>query len=211
MKKTRETIIKQMDVETDEWVVQINEKLKSHEYSSMEIEKWKKHCIYAIPSCVSNANKKAYNPQTVSFGPYHHMKNHLVAMEEHKQRALVHFLRRCGKPLELLMKSMARVKDDLMDCYKPLDGQWENNNNNNHKFLKMMILDGCFMLEVLRFTNFVNDSDYPENDPIFSCHGKLYFIPYIKRDMVMLENQIPMMVLEKLLKFEGNQAQVILN
>ncbi|KAI9095406.1 hypothetical protein K1719_026440 [Acacia pycnantha] len=193
-----------MDLETDDWVVQINEKLKSHEYSSMEIQKWKKHCIYSIPFCVKEVNKNAYNPQTVSFGPYHHMKNHLVAMEEHKKRALVHFLMRCGgKPLELLLESLAKVKEDLRDCYKPLDDQW---GNKDQSFLKMMILDGCFMLEVLRFADCDNGGCYAENDPIFSCHGKLHIIPYIKRDMVMLENQIPMMVLEKLIEFEGNQA-----
>ncbi|KAK4276015.1 hypothetical protein QN277_019016 [Acacia crassicarpa] len=193
---------------TDEWVVQMNEKLKSHESYSMEIEKWKKRCIYAVPSSVSDLNKRAYNPQTVSFGPYHHMKKQVVAMEEHKHRALFHFMRRCRKPLEVLIETMAEVKEDLKDCYKPLDDQWENN---DHSFLKMLIIDGCFMLEMMRFADCEenNGGDYAENDPIFSCHGRLYIIPYIKRDMLMLENQIPMMVLEKLIEFEGNQNQDI--
>ncbi|XP_028800292.1 UPF0481 protein At3g47200-like [Neltuma alba] len=196
-----------MDFETDQWVVEINEKLKNHESSSMEIQKWKKHCIYAIPSCVADMNKKVYSPQTVSFGPYHHMKKHLLAMEEHKQRALVHFLRTCAKPLESLIKTMAKVEDDLRDCYKPLEWKNKNENNNGHSFLKMIIVDGCFMLEVLRFAFCDNNGDYAQNDPIFSCHGRLYTIPYIKRDMLVLENQIPMMILEKLIEFEGNQAQ----
>ncbi|XP_054817486.1 UPF0481 protein At3g47200-like [Prosopis cineraria] len=199
-----------MEFETDhQWVVQINEKLKNHESSSMEIQKWKKHCIYETPPSVADLNKKAYNPLTVSFGPYHHMKKHLLAMEEHKHRALVHFLRRCnGKPLELLIQSMAEVEEDLRDCYKPLDDQWKSKNENNHSFLRMMILDGCFMLEVLRFAACYHAAgDYADNDPIFSCHGRLYVTPYIKRDMLMLENQIPMMVLDKLVEFEGNKNQ----
>ncbi|XP_054818004.1 UPF0481 protein At3g47200-like [Prosopis cineraria] len=173
----------------------------------MEIQKWTKHCIYAIPSCVADLNKKAYSPQTVSFGPYHYMKNHLVAMEEHKHRALVHFLRRCnGKPLELLIESMAKVEEDLKDSYKPFDDdRWKNK---SHSFLKMMILDGCFTLEVLRFADSDdNGGDYADNDPVFSGHGRLHVMPYIRRDMLMLENQIPMAVLEILLEFDGNNNQ----
>ncbi|XP_028801345.1 UPF0481 protein At3g47200-like [Neltuma alba] len=200
-----------MDLETDQWVVQINEKLKSHESSSMEIQKWEKHCIYALPSCVADLKKKAYEPQTVSFGPYHHMKEHVKAMEEHKHRALIHFLRRCGKPLKFLIESMAKVEQGLGDCYKELDDQWKGKKekekeNNDHSFLKMMIVDGCFMLEVLRSADRDNNNggDYADNDPVFSGHGKLYVMPYIKRDMLMLENQIPMTVLEILMEFEGN-------
>jgi hypothetical protein len=58
-----------------------------------------------------------------------------------------------------------------------------------------MILDGCFMLEILRGSTI----DYASNDPIFSKHGKiLYIMPLIKRDMLMLENQLPMRVLDEL-------------
>ncbi|KAE9453318.1 hypothetical protein C3L33_14780, partial [Rhododendron williamsianum] len=65
----------------------------------------------------------------------------------------------------------------------------------------MMIVDGCFMIEVLR--NFTNTSnDYADNDPIFSNHGKLLIVPYIRRDMLMLENQLPMLLLTTLLDEE---------
>ncbi|KAF5953384.1 hypothetical protein HYC85_006240 [Camellia sinensis] len=48
--------------------------------------------------------------------------------------------------------------------------------------------------------------DYAHNDPIFSKHGKLHLMPYIKRDMLMLENQLPMPVLHNLLAVENRKA-----
>ncbi|KAK9934210.1 hypothetical protein M0R45_021362 [Rubus argutus] len=73
-------------------------------------------------------------------------------------------------------------------------------------FLQMMILDGCFMLEILRSASHVLD-DYAPNDPIFSNHGRLHVVPYIKRDMLMLENQLPMLVLETLVAVEHDKAK----
>ena len=74
-------------------------------------------------------------------------------------------------------------------------------------FLQLMILDGCFMLEILRNAAHVLD-DYAPNDPIFSDHGRLHVVPYIKRDMLMLENQLPMLVLEKLVAVEHGKSKV---
>ncbi|KAF7815017.1 UPF0481 protein [Senna tora] len=151
-------------------------------------------------------NKRAYKPQTVSFGPYRHGKENVKGMEEHKQRALVHFLKRCGKPLESLFQSMSEVEQDLRDSYNKSLFVWKEGNHLG-KFSK--ILDGCFMLEVLRIGDCRVDycADYVDNDPIFSDHGRLYVMPYIKRDMLMLENQLPMIVLDKLIEFEGRNTR----
>lgn len=189
------------------WMDQINEEIKSNGPSIVDQrEQWKKHCIYKIPSRVTELNKKAYKPQAISFGPYHYGEEHLKPMEEHKHRALVHFLKRCEKPIELLIQCMDQVVQELRDSYKPLDPIWILD---TPKFLKMMILDGCFILEILRANDCVPD-DYDENDPVFGEHGKFYVMPYIKRDMLMLENQLPMIVLHTLIEVEiGTDHEVI--
>ncbi|KAK2377416.1 putative transmembrane protein [Trifolium repens] len=124
-------------------------------------------------------------------------------MEEQKHRALVHFLKRCKKPIEFLFRCMDQVAQELRDSYRPLDPKWTNN---TPKFIQMMILDGCFILEILRVNdpkNSVVDYD-DENDLVFGKHGKLHVLPYVIRDMLMLENQIPMKVLHTLIKVETN-------
>ena len=84
-----------------------------------------------------------------------------------------------------------------------------------------MIIDGCFMLEVLRTaaadsllidqSQHPQQYDYAPNDPIFSNHGKLHLMPYLKRDMLMLENQLPMLLLERLLAIENQEEKVFLS
>ncbi|KAI3836085.1 hypothetical protein MKW98_016389 [Papaver atlanticum] len=48
-------------------------------------------------------------------------------------------------------------------------------------------------------TGSVDDYCYADNGPIFSLHGKSYFMSYIRRDILMLENQLPMLLLKTLL------------
>lgn len=184
------------------WVIQVNEDVKNMEGLSTEKEHWNKGSIYKLPASVTDINKKAYKPQTVSFGPYHYDPEN--PMEEHKHRALLHFLKRCGKPVELFVNALAEVEDDLKESYNMVHSVPKDVTD---IFLQTMILDGCFMLEILRTASHVLD-DYAPNDPIFSNHGRLHVVPYIKRDMLMLENQLPMLVLEKLVAVEHDKAKV---
>lgn len=185
------------------WVLEVKEGLKNMVDLPAETEHWKKRSIYQIPTCLTDLNKKAFKPQIVSFGPYHHGQHQVKPMEEHKHRALLHFLKRCGKPIEMFLSSLAEVVQNLKDSYDPLGPEWKDD---TCRFLQLMILDGCFMLEVLRTCYTHRSDDYSPNDPIFSIHGKLYIMPYFKRDMLMLENQLPMLVLHKLLAVESDHV-----
>ncbi|GFY86699.1 hypothetical protein Acr_05g0003380 [Actinidia rufa] len=155
-----------------EWVVRVEEDVKllrdASSLSTDLVELWQKRCIYKVPTSMKDLNQKAYKPQLVSFGPYHHGEEHLRPMEEHKHRALVHFLKRSNKPLMSYYESLLEVVQDFKDSYDSLDPEWQSDND---RFLQLMILDGCFMLEVLRYTTDSFD-DYSRNDPIFSYHGK---------------------------------------
>nr|BAF98606.1 CM0545.450.nc [Lotus japonicus] len=181
-----------------EWAIQIDEELKSHD-PSIEKELWDRHCIYKVPSCVKELNKRAYTPKMASFGPYHHGEEHLKAMEEHKHRALLYFLKRCQKPIGSVLQRMDQVVQELRNSYKPLDPIWVED---TPKFLQLMILDGCFMLEIFRVNHNIND--YADNDPVF---GNIYVRLNLKCDMSLLENQLPMKVLHTLLEFETGQTQ----
>jgi hypothetical protein len=92
----------------------------------------------------------------------------------------------------------------LKDSYDMLGESWKDDTS---KFLQMMILDGCFMLEIIRLATH-NSLDYSADDPVFSSHGRLYMIPHIRRDMLLLENQLPMLVLYRLVAVESDGAKV---
>ncbi|KAK5802112.1 hypothetical protein PVK06_029694 [Gossypium arboreum] len=183
-----------------EWLIEVDEELKTMVASETEMKHWMKRSIYKVPPNITDLNNKAYIPQVVSFGPYHHGHPHLNPMEDHKQRALLHFLKRSGKPLQLFVESLDKDLQQLRDCYELLDPMWQDD---DHKFMQLMILDGCFMLEILCFDTHTME-DYAETDPIFSNHGKIHIIPFIKRDMLMLENQLPMQVLHSLVAVDSN-------
>ncbi|XP_038713295.1 UPF0481 protein At3g47200-like [Tripterygium wilfordii] len=184
------------------WAEQVNIKLNKMKVAnnSQEMEDWKKQSIYKLTTSITDLNNKPYIPQAVSFGPYHHGKAHLLPMEDHKERALLHFLKRPNKPLELLIDSLAEVVKDLKSSYAMLPKEWQDDN----KFIQLMILDGCFMLEILHSYE-QKPEDYDNSDPIFSRHGKIHMIPHMKRDMLMLENQLPMLALERLLACKTDQ------
>ncbi|KAL2253851.1 UPF0481 protein At3g47200-like [Sesamum indicum] len=116
--------------------------------TSAESARWSKRCIYRIPPCVADLKKTVYLPQMVSLGPYHNGTPHLSAMEEHKSRALSHFLKRLDKPLCSFIHALTPVVQDLRDAYDNLDPKWQDDD----KFLTVMIVDGCFVLEILRTT-----------------------------------------------------------
>ncbi|KAI8012376.1 UPF0481 protein [Camellia lanceoleosa] len=51
-------------------------------------------CIFRVLDRLRNENKKAYKPEVVAIGPYHHGKDNLQPMEEHKLRYLKQLLNR---------------------------------------------------------------------------------------------------------------------
>lgn len=62
----------------------------------------------------------------------------------------------------------------------------------NEEFVKILVLDGCFIIELFRKDT---DVERDENDPIFTMSCMLQFLYH---DLILLENQVPWMVLESL-------------
>ncbi|CAI9097098.1 OLC1v1033419C1 [Oldenlandia corymbosa var. corymbosa] len=211
-----------MEVEKSSWVVEVDDEVhKLTEILEAEEKDWEKPCIYKLPPSVTELNKNnAYKPRVISFGPYHHDDPKLQRLEPHKHRALLRFLKSTGKSARHCVEMVRAVAEDLMDAYDSLDTKWRQDPEG---FVKMMIRDGCFMLEVLLLESSLPSSSsatqppappppakgdvssYARNDPIFSEHGKLFVMPYIKRDMLMLENQLPMLILTRLLSIKRPQ------
>ncbi|KAF5191989.1 putative transmembrane protein, partial [Thalictrum thalictroides] len=164
-----------------------------------------KQSIYKVPASVKDLNPKAYIPQLVTFGPYHCNYERVTEMDVHKRRALNHFIKNSRKPFLVYENAMKKIQHELMASYESLD---VNLHSSADKFLQHMLLDGCFMLEILRANieiKYPGDKygDYSETDPIFSYQGTMNVMPYIRTEMLMLENQLPMILLLKLLKVEA--------
>ncbi|KAI3985787.1 hypothetical protein MKX01_026573 [Papaver californicum] len=137
--------------------------------------------IFKLPSSLKMGNVKAYEPQVVSIGPYHHGKPHLNPMEVLKKRALVHFVKRSYVPLETYVSELMKVVDELKLSYAQLEHEWIHD---DHKFIELMI---------------VSIDDYARSDPMFSFHGKTVNYDSAIKDLLTVENQIPYLVLTTLL------------
>ena len=136
-------------------------------------------------------------------GPLHHGEPHLLPMEEHKRRAVLHMVNRARKPIQEFIEAINEVADDLEAAYdNDLDDKWRGANKD--RFVEMMVTDGCFLLELIRIdeiqTHREMDDDYAANDPIFSSGRSFIDLwPIMRDDMIAMENQLPLVVLQRLL------------
>ncbi|KAG9443318.1 hypothetical protein H6P81_014658 [Aristolochia fimbriata] len=170
-----------------------------------EEKRWDKCSIYRVPSHLVLRNEKVYKPKLVSIGPYHHGEAHLTGpMEEHKHRALCRFLRRSNRTVDDFKEALKSIVGQLMDSYEELDEEWRADED---RFLELMILDGCFVLEILRVFTFDKSLGYSPSDPVFGNRGRSTVTNNLVREFLMLENQLPLLVLEKLLAVENRTTE----
>ncbi|CAH8335799.1 unnamed protein product [Eruca vesicaria subsp. sativa] len=154
-------------------------------------------CIFRIPHTLVQANEAAYKPKIVSIGPYHQWDGkddrHQVQMiQEHKQIYLDLFLSKTkinGVSLTHLREVVSGLEQKIRDSYS------EDLNINKEKLIDMMILDGCFIL-TLFFV--VAKKEWRQNydDPILMLR---WILPTLQSDLLLLENQVPLFLLQELL------------
>ncbi|KAG6425577.1 hypothetical protein SASPL_116018 [Salvia splendens] len=83
---------------------------------------------------VVNTNKALENLPNASAESAHWGRGHLSEME-HKHRALLHFLKRSSRPLQIYVDTLTPVTQDLMDAYDRLGADWRDD---TAKFLELM-------------------------------------------------------------------------
>ncbi|XP_042507905.1 uncharacterized protein LOC122083998 isoform X2 [Macadamia integrifolia] len=142
--------------------------------------------IYRVPKPLFKTKPEAYIPRMVSIGPFHRYKKHLKPMEAHKLRYLHDFRTRpeSQATLEDYVKDMTKLEDRARQCYSEIVRL-----KSEGEFVKMMVTDGCFILElILRFAE-------QRDDPLLNAKWMLHVI---KCDLILLENQLPFFVLQRL-------------
>ncbi|RZC93697.1 hypothetical protein C5167_016324 [Papaver somniferum] len=149
--------------------------------------------ISKVPTHMRVRNLAAYEPKVVSIGPYHHGKLHLVPMENHKQTARDNLVKASKLTLKHFEDEMKKVMETLKMFYVDLDShKW-----NDDAFVELMILDGCFLIEILSGP-YKFHKPYSTAHPIFSEHGHAIYYDAVMQDLLMVENQIPYLAVETL-------------
>lgn len=159
-----------------------------------------KCCIYRVPRGLRNANLESYKPYLISIGPLHYDMNNVQSMQEQKLRYVQDFLRRNeDKTLKDYLRAIKGWEKEAREYYI------EAINLSSSEFVEMVFLDACFVIEF--FLNWYWEWEtLNENDRIF---GKPSLEYVVRRDLLLIENQLPFFVIEGLydLVFDGESCQ----
>ncbi|KAL4655088.1 hypothetical protein ACB092_01G425700 [Castanea dentata] len=145
--------------------------------------------IYKVPHHLRKWKEEAYTPQVISIGPYHHKSERLKNMEENKERYFKSFVHRSQMNRKnLVLNFVSTIRDlekRIRGCYAATI-ELESD-----EFVKMILIDASFILELFikRTSRNWTSDDSMFNRPIAIA---------IMHDLLILENQLPFFVLEKL-------------
>ncbi|KAH0972170.1 hypothetical protein GBA52_024326 [Prunus armeniaca] len=160
-------------------------------------------CIFKVPQVLRRHKPEAYEPHVISIGPIHRDgSKQFQQLETVKQWYLKTLLSRMNLSLEKFIdgfnefllheseeKGIIEFGKGARDFYEePLDF-------NDKEFMEIMILDGCFVIQLVR--KFIHHWEKAD-DPILKMDCMLQ---YVCHDLLLLENQLPWSVLSCLYRF----------
>ncbi|VVB16582.1 unnamed protein product [Arabis nemorensis] len=160
-------------------------------------------CIFRAPPLLLQTNPLAFRPSIVSIGPYHSDDERLQMIQQHKHRFLELFMETANQQggsisMTFLETIVGDLEKDIRDAYsEPLQLSRE-------ELVKIMVLDGCFVLMVILVASKHVSLTNP-NDTIFTLP---WIVPTLRVDLLLLENQVPYMLLETLFGKLGFPAYV---
>jgi len=175
--------------------------IESLERTARSLEKRVTHQrMVRVPLRLYRAHPEAYKPQFISIGPFYYIgpdfnstkDENLLAMEGQKRVFMLRLLDRTASQEETLRSCwdfvQAQTPERVQSCYSeevgvPLDDEL---------LAKIMLIDGCFLLELLLWSYEGSCFAVIEN-------GSDFMTPMIlglRRDLALLENQIPFFVLQ---------------
>ncbi|CAI9774639.1 unnamed protein product [Fraxinus pennsylvanica] len=149
-----------------------------------------KPSMFRVAHHLRSINPEAYDPQIIAIGPFHRSKPNLQKMEQHKVRYLKLFLqRRKESSVERYVTTIRHLEDRARKCYA------EDIQLDEDKFVQMLILDGCFIVEFLYMYQHRKCRD--KDDPIFQYE---HIKSQLLHDLMVFENQIPFFIIDHLFR-----------
>nr|XP_043623316.1 putative UPF0481 protein At3g02645 [Erigeron canadensis] len=171
------------DYSEKRWVEQINKSFDD-EADNDDVNVNVQVCVFSVPKSTSHFNPEAYVPQAIALGPYHHFESHLYQMERYKVAAVKAILSSDQVlAFESLVINRLKEKESMIRaCYhKYMD-------LDNDTLAWIIAIDGLFLLGL--FGHYVDIAPLMPKTLIHD--GVIY------RDVMVLENQIPLCLLKEI-------------
>ncbi|CAI9786937.1 unnamed protein product [Fraxinus pennsylvanica] len=188
-----------LDFDEHRWVINIRRTIEVD-----EIEE--DHCdipvsIFKVPKTLMTTNPDSFVPQQVAIGPYHHFRPELYENERYKLAAA----KRTQKKLQNF--KFQYLVDQLTKFEPRFRASYHKYLNFNGETLAWMIaVDASFLLEFLQIYIMKQGKELTKVSSTMSqlidVSGRKSAHNAILRDVVMLENQIPLFSLRKILEFQ---------
>lgn len=174
----------------EKWVVEIKDILENDKESKEILVS-----VFEVPEPLRSVNPVAYAPQLLAFGPYHHFRPKLYQMQRFKVAAALKAQKDWLHPqvdFQQLVAEIVNREAHIRTCYQ------------RHLYIHvdtlawMMAIDGLSFLKVLDCSLFYykNLPNSSEKNPFGEFSERYPDLDMILRDMIMVENQIPMIVLQ---------------
>ncbi|ESR40748.1 hypothetical protein KPL70_020953 [Citrus sinensis] len=187
-----------------QWIISIRRKLEEE----LETDTDFPVCIFSVPKTLMFSNPDSYTPQEVAIGPYHYFRPELHEMEWYKlaaaKRAQTHI--DGDHKFQYIVDQLKKLELKIRACYHKFL------NFNSETLAWMMAIDASFLLEFLQIYA-VKEGKSSATSPSTSTSHLLDYAGTkaahnaILRDMVMLENQIPLFVLRKMLELQYSSLE----
>ncbi|KAK9054647.1 hypothetical protein SSX86_025726 [Deinandra increscens subsp. villosa] len=188
-----------MNIDEDEWVESMRKSVTEHhddEIGKVPV------CIFTVPKVLLATDPESYIPQQVALGPFHHWRPEVYDMQRYKLAAARRTQKHMNVSFERIVEMMK--KDDearIRACY--------------HKFLDMsgdalvwmMAVDMAFLLEFLQVYSMKEEGEdtlkkVTGMSHVVDASGKKLSHVTVLRDVVMVENQIPLFLIRTMLSHQ---------
>ncbi|XP_008807192.2 putative UPF0481 protein At3g02645 [Phoenix dactylifera] len=163
--------------------------------------------ITTVPKPLLCSKPEAYTPQYIAIGPYHHRREELHDMERYKLSAA-----------KRTQNQLSNLKfQNLVDLIAKLEHRIRANyyrylNYNGETLAWMMAIDASFLLEFLQIYS-VNEGNtlqrFSSATPrLIDSIRRTSTRNMLLRDIIMLENQIPLFLLEAILEVQCSSSKI---
>ncbi|EEC82833.1 hypothetical protein OsI_27640 [Oryza sativa Indica Group] len=154
--------------------------------------KTKIHRYPSIFRSLISTDDRYFVPRAVAIGPYHHGAPHLKEAEEVKRAAAYYFCGESGHSVEEVYQRILLVAAEARSCYVDDDTVASIGEGD---FAAIMFHDGCFLLQYIICST---DDIAPSLESWFNSNDAS-----MERDIFLLENQLPWVVLDALMTFRS--------